>query len=92
MVSVSVGWDHSCAVGLENIAVLCWGGANWRSKGSGLGGLGEPTARVPGCINVCEQCFVDLSPAAPPGPGPASRRARVLAVALALLAPALAVR
>ena len=55
--AVSVGWDHSCAVGLRDLAVVCWGGSNWAQKGSGLGGLGEPTARVPGCVNVCEACY-----------------------------------
>jgi len=62
MVSVTVGWEHSCGVSLDDHSVVCWGGTTSASKG-----LLEPTVQQGNCISVCAECITAPGPA-PPAP------------------------
>jgi len=72
IVSVSVGWEHSCAVSLDDHSVVCWGGK--KSKG-----LDEPAVLTGPCVSVCAEC---ITAAATPLPQPPALLLSLLALAI----------
>jgi len=81
MTAVSVGWEHSCGVSLDDHKLICWGSSNWDMKKST--DMDLAAASVPGCVSVCTSC-INLA-------GAASLRPNTSIYLLSLLATTLLV-